>query len=612
MNFLYPLFLAGAVAAAIPIALHFLRREITPEVPFSAVRFLRGSPVPQAERRRLRDLFLLIARVVALLLLAAAFARPYLRGTVSAEARIRIIAVDRSFSMAAPDRFAAAITHARAAVNEAGVGERIAVMAFDEGADVLGEPGPPAAARAALARIHPSLRGTRFGPLFARASQLAAQSPGRLIVITDLQRAGWDDRHSESLPADLQVEVRDTGPPPPNLAVVGVRVAPNQVVASIRNTGREPRAGQVRVERAGRIVATAGYSASGEAITAVPISYDVPDGGALSVAIEDREGFPADNTRFLSLDAARSDAVLIVTSGAASSGMYVSRALAAGIPAEDPDRALERDAGARALSSGDLSAYSAVALLSTRGLARPGRDAIAAFVRSGGGVFIAASPDVEPLVLSTMFDLGDALSGVETASSARSLSVTDPRHPIFLPFASLAANLGRIRFDSAWRIPSSGWAVAARFSDGAPALLERSVGRGRLALFASDLDRRWNDFPVHVSFVPFIVEAMRYVSTAADRRLEYTVSSVPPGVPSTPGVHGQPGALVAVNIDPRESETSTVTPAEFAAMIARAPDTSKGRDNVPARTAEARQSYWQWGLLLMIGALVAESFIGRA
>jgi hypothetical protein len=31
-----------------------------------------------------------------------------------------------------------------------------------------------------------------------------------------------------------------------------------------------------------------------------------------------------------------------------------------------------------------------------------------------------------------------------------------------------------------------------------------------------------------------------------------------------------------------------------------------------ARQAEARQNYWQYGLLLMIAALVAESFVGRS
>ena len=40
MSFLYPAFLLGAVAVAIPIVLHLLRRDIAPEVPFTAVRLL--------------------------------------------------------------------------------------------------------------------------------------------------------------------------------------------------------------------------------------------------------------------------------------------------------------------------------------------------------------------------------------------------------------------------------------------------------------------------------------------------------------------------------------------------------------------------------------------
>ena len=80
MSFLYPAFLLGALAIAIPIVLHLLRRDVAPEVPFTAVRLLHRAPVERADRRRLRDLLLLAARVAALLLLAAAFARPYVQG----------------------------------------------------------------------------------------------------------------------------------------------------------------------------------------------------------------------------------------------------------------------------------------------------------------------------------------------------------------------------------------------------------------------------------------------------------------------------------------------------------------------------------------------------
>jgi hypothetical protein len=149
MSFLYPAFLIGALAIAIPIALHLLRRDVAPEVPFSAVRLLQRSPVVRSKRRRLRDLLLLAARIAALLLLAAAFARPYVAGAAGSSS-VRIVAIDRSFSMGAPGRFAHALDLARRAVDEASPGERVALVAFDQSAEVLSPPGPGSAARAAL------------------------------------------------------------------------------------------------------------------------------------------------------------------------------------------------------------------------------------------------------------------------------------------------------------------------------------------------------------------------------------------------------------------------------------------------------------------------------
>src|SRR4051812_33474 len=148
MSFLFPAFLIGGLAVAIPIVLHLLRRDVAPEVPFTAVHLLQRSPIERSKRRRLRDLLLLAARVAALSLLAAAFARPYRTGAV-VPARLAIVAIDRSFSMGAPGRFEQARQLARAAVDGAGAG-RVAVIAFDERAEVVAPPGSAADARRAI------------------------------------------------------------------------------------------------------------------------------------------------------------------------------------------------------------------------------------------------------------------------------------------------------------------------------------------------------------------------------------------------------------------------------------------------------------------------------
>jgi len=106
LTFLSPLFLVGAAAAAVPIVLHLLKREPEPRVKFSAVKLLKHAPVEDTEKHRLRELLLLALRVAALVLLALAFARPFIpSGQAVTRGGVTIVALDISHSMAAPGRF---------------------------------------------------------------------------------------------------------------------------------------------------------------------------------------------------------------------------------------------------------------------------------------------------------------------------------------------------------------------------------------------------------------------------------------------------------------------------------------------------------------------------
>ena len=105
---------------------------------------------------------------------------------------MRIVAIDRSFSMGAPGRFQRALELARRAIDEARAGERVAVIAFDDRADVMAAAGPAGAARAALGGLTPGSAATTYAEVLAKAAEIAAGDEGRLIVVTDLQRAGWE------------------------------------------------------------------------------------------------------------------------------------------------------------------------------------------------------------------------------------------------------------------------------------------------------------------------------------------------------------------------------------------------------------------------------------
>src|SRR5262249_53068643 len=76
MGFLAPAMLWGAAAASIPIALHFFFPARSGTGRWAAINFLPTSIEQPSRRLRFQELLLLMARVMVLVLLARALARP--------------------------------------------------------------------------------------------------------------------------------------------------------------------------------------------------------------------------------------------------------------------------------------------------------------------------------------------------------------------------------------------------------------------------------------------------------------------------------------------------------------------------------------------------------
>src|SRR5215471_6983187 len=108
MGLLSPWFLAGAAAAALPVYLHLLRRHRADPRPFSSLMFFERRTQSSIKHRRLRYLVLLSLRVAFLLLLALAFADPFIRRPAANPARDKmlLLVIDNSFSMRAGSRLA--------------------------------------------------------------------------------------------------------------------------------------------------------------------------------------------------------------------------------------------------------------------------------------------------------------------------------------------------------------------------------------------------------------------------------------------------------------------------------------------------------------------------
>src|SRR6202048_4666724 len=131
MGLLAPWFLAGIAAVAVPFYVHLLRRHTTTPHPFSSLMFFERRTQSSIKHRRLRYLLLLSLRVALLLLIALAFANPFVSrvGGAAGGRKMLVIAVDNSFSMRYDDHLARAKQAALTAVSNLRPGERGQVLA---------------------------------------------------------------------------------------------------------------------------------------------------------------------------------------------------------------------------------------------------------------------------------------------------------------------------------------------------------------------------------------------------------------------------------------------------------------------------------------------------
>jgi hypothetical protein len=621
LSFLSPLFLLGALTVAIPVVLHLFRRRNDPVVPFSAMRFLHQLPIEQARRRRLQDLLLLALRVGALLLLALGFARPYLQSPMSAsEAGVTVVAVDVSASMGDATRFARAKALALQAVDKAPAGDEVAVLQFAGRADVLVEPGPDRnAARASIARLQPSFGPTRYHAVLARGLDLVGTRAGRLVLVTDLQASGWTSADAVGLPERVTIEVADVGPLPPNAGIAVLEPTAQGVRVGLVSTGAS-RAVEVELSVDGRSAGRQRVTLPADGTADVLFRGLTGSAGVVRAHLAAPDGIPADDERWMALDARPGVRAAIIASPGAGldDAVYVRRALEA---ADGPNAwHVEVRSADRVQDARDLSGVAVAVLVGTAGLDRRGAEALRRFVEQGGGLLVAVGPGVNVELLAA--GLGSAFPRLRVGPPAEtpySLVPTDGRHPIFRLFDPDAGAFEQARFSRiatiATTVPSS---VIARFDNGAPALVDQAMGKGRLGVFASDLSNRWNDLVLQPAFVPWVVETASWLAANQAAPTGLVAGDGASGQLDRPGVidwrpggvASAPATKLAVNVAAQESDARRVSAAAFVAQV---PHDAEDRAGAPAAAErqEAEQGWWRYGLALMLIGLVVESAIGR-
>lgn len=665
MSFLAPLFFVALAAMAIPVLIHLIQREKKQVVRFPSLMFIQRVPYKSVRRRRIHNWFLLMVRLTALALIVLAFSRPFFErdnlDIATGGAREVVVLLDQSYSLAFGDRWERARAAAYEAIDGLGPDDRGSVVLFSTGAEIAMRStaaGERPQLRAAVAAARPTAASTRYAPALKVAGSLLAESslPRReVVLISDFQRSGWRGEEGARLPggATLRPVALTSGADLANVSVTAVsmarstfsnqeRVAVTAVV--VNRSMRALRGGQIALEIGGRAIQTEPLEVEADSSASVTFDPVTLAGGFMRGTVRaGDDALPTDNVFHFVVSPAQPVRVLVVDRGGTGGGaLYLTRALAIGDAPRFETTVRQPDA----VTDEDLRRASAVVVNDVAVPASLGRRLLR-FVDAGGGLFVAtgaratwaADVDLLPAALDAPVD--------RTRGDAARVGALEFGHPVFEPFRTprsgdfAAARIYGYRTVT----PGTGAEVLARFDGGAPALIERRVGAGRVLLWASTLDLAWSDFPLKPVYLPFVHQALRHLAAYAEPAPWLTVGQVldasigaTPAQPAstvvlTPSgrrlgmdeegaevlelteqgfyeLRGRTGdtvsAVVASNVDTGESDLTPIDPKEIVAATTPAPGAARQAGAAGQTLAPEAQERTQrlWWYLLCIGILL--------
>jgi len=281
------------------------------------------------------------------------------------------------------------------------------------------------------------------------------------------------------------------------------------------------------------------------------------------------------------------------------------------------------------------------------------------FVRTGGGLIVFLGDKINGRLLNARMKVGDVAllpgqvgTAVETPRDNEAgwpLEVTDPHHALGRFLARLPREIvEEARIRKLFRVQPAERArtVLAAGGTDVPLLLTKPLGRGHVLLYTSSADRDWGSVAINPAYLILLHESIGYLTRRSHER-QFTVGEplavvLPPQVaaeqftlmapdgqstpiqaadadgervarcepPETPGFYrlqydlrDEP-LMMAVNVDPTESDVRTLPPDSLTEAFAELPMSVLAGEDVFTEVKQARRGLEMWRTLMLAGLLV--------
>ena len=556
-NFLFPSFLLGALGITAPILIHFMTRRQKKIQRFSAVYLLFQSKNRSLKQSRPNKKFLLFIRCLGVILLSIAMASPiFLFGAssnfVSNGPSAIVFILDDSYSMETKVNQKSYYTRALKAllnINQSLPTKSIYSVILGSNPNRVLQKWTAVTKKSnnILKSNQPSSSKTEIGAAIKKSLVLLDEVKHKnkeIYILTDRDKNGWNEEHfskpikttTHSFKVIDFSEMRDGV----NKAAIehaevqqsflsSSRVFKiksktinlsqskpiNKLKISVWTDGKERTRGTIDIP----------VNSSVEKEFSFPLESNKSLNGELR--IED-DSLLKDNTRFFSYQPDQTIKTLLVdgdpnTIEHQSETFYLERALN---PLASSRSSIEPNLSTIAeLSKHNLFNYSVVILCNARDLPLGYEQELRNFVLRGGALFITLGNQVDAKFYNEK--LGNILpvylksiQQIEGNKEPFRFLIKPSKHPVLKVFKEQTLNEMRsIEFQSIFSVEAredSKYTTPVVFSNGFPALIESIIGKGKVFLFTSSIDRDWNNFPIQTTFLPWIQRLIKYSARGLD------------------------------------------------------------------------------------------------
>jgi hypothetical protein len=554
MNFSFtsPWYLLGLLGLALPILIHLLTRRQQTRLKFSAVYLLQQAQKRSVRKSRPNKLLLLLLRCLAIGFLCLALANPILssgglENVLTSRPAAHVFILDDSYSMSATSDQDTLFDRATATLTELieklpGNHSFSLVLASNPARIVQDWTSDPGKALKWLKAAQPSHRTTSIGKAVTVAADLlntAPQEDKRVFILTDMDQNGWDrDEFPTTFAEDSRIQIKiidfSGSQKGINRALVQ-KVKLNQefltnrrvirVQATIANLLPDRAIKQLPVtlfvNGKRRSEGAVDLPARGEATHefSFPLLNNDPVSGHIEIQ---EDALTADNRRLFTYQPNRKIKVLVVDGdprGVAHQhdSFYVEKALN---PFSSPMADIEPTVSTLSeFSQQDLKRYSVIILCNVRDMAIGFQQELEKFVLRGGALLIGLGDQVDPKYYNEKLGLLlpvtlQSINQVRTQDKPFHLRAQPSDHPVLKVFTgNMLKEMARIPFTTLYSIePRRGrvFKEPMHFTNQFPAVIESDFGEGKVILYVSSLDRDWNNFPIHPTFLPWIQRWVKY------------------------------------------------------------------------------------------------------